>query len=121
MSEGTWHLIFVVAIAFGAGYAVVSIVMNRFARSWRRGDSAAHMERWDRPGRNAEEQYRQVLGLTGDITAMDVKNAYRELMAKYHPERAKHLGEVFRKTAARKTNEITAAYAYFVTKYNIKE
>ena len=54
------------------------------------------------------------------VTAADVKRAYRELLAKYHPDKVNHLGDEFKSIAEVKTREILEAYEYFQKKYDIR-
>jgi len=69
---------------------------------------------------NAQSETRKhadVLGLGESGTAADVKRAYRELLAKYHPDKVSHLGVEFQHIAEKKTREIIVAYEFFRTKY----
>ena len=52
----------------------------------------------------------EVLGLRKGASANDVKKAYRELAAKYHPDKVSHLGEEFRALAETRFKEINEAY-----------
>ncbi|MDD2603261.1 MAG: DnaJ domain-containing protein [Desulfobacteraceae bacterium] len=58
---------------------------------------------------NAQDPYR-VLGLSADATAEEIHRAYRQLAAKYHPDKVAHLGEEFRRLAEQRFKEIQAAY-----------
>jgi DnaJ like chaperone protein len=46
-----------------------------------------------------------------DASEEQVRKAYRDLVARYHPDRLHHLGEEFRLMAARKTVALNRAYA----------
>jgi len=67
-----------------------------------------------------EEYYRNILGLGSSFTVEDIKRRYRELVAKYHPDKVNHLGEKLKETAEREMKEINEAYEYFKNKYNFK-
>jgi hypothetical protein len=51
-----------------------------------------------------------VLGVDRSASAEEVKRAYRQLAAKYHPDKVSHLGEEFRDLAAKRFKEIKAAF-----------
>jgi len=59
--------------------------------------------------RTAEDPYR-VLGLAAGASAEEIRQAYRELAAKYHPDKVEHLGEEFRRLAEQRFKQIQAAY-----------
>jgi len=86
-------------------------------RDWRDEDNRSNSQTWE----SQSEEYRHelVLGLKGKVNSSDVKKAYRDLLAKYHPDKVNHLGDEFKHIADKKTREIIAAYEYFRKKYNI--
>lgn len=84
---------------------------------WRKEDNRSSRQTWD--SQSEEQRYDRVLGLKGKVAASDVKKAYRDLLAKYHPDKVHHLGDEFKHIADQKTREIIAAYEYFCEKYNI--
>ena len=55
----------------------------------------------------AENDYYQILGVSREATADDIKKAYRKLAMKYHPDKAK--GD--KKQAEEKFKQISEAYA----------
>lgn len=61
------------------------------------------------PGAGAQDPYR-VLGLSADATAEEIHQAYRQMAAKYHPDKVAHLGEEFRRLAEERFKEIQSAY-----------
>jgi len=67
---------------------------------------------------NTEEEYRQVLGVTTEDNPATVRKKYKELLAKYHPDKVQHLGIEFQEMAERKTKAIMEAYEFFRKKYN---
>lgn len=60
----------------------------------------------DRP----PEEPHEVLGVRRDAAPEEIRKAYRELIAQYHPDKVAHLGPDLRETANRKTLEIQRAY-----------
>jgi uncharacterized membrane protein YkvA (DUF1232 family) len=64
-----------------------------------------------------ERYYMNTLELSGDITASVLKDRYRELAHKYHPDKVQHLGTEFQQMAGHKLKEINAAYEYLKKKY----
>lgn len=52
----------------------------------------------------------KVLGLTPNASASDIKQAYRDLMQQYHPDKVAHLGPEFRVLAEKKAKEINEAF-----------
>lgn len=51
-----------------------------------------------------------VLGVTRGASDADIKRAYRDLSAKYHPDKVSHLGKELQDLAHRKLVEINAAH-----------
>jgi len=163
MNDGDWFLIGVVAVAFIAGYSIVSFIVRKMKsqqqpgnadqaqgdqsqgketksegstedserseakqagnqqdqhRQWEQGQARRRNETWE--SQSEERRYARVLGLRGKVTAEDVKRAYRELLAKYHPDKVNHLGDEFKNIAEAKTRGILEAYDYFRKKYDIR-
>jgi ABC-type Zn2+ transport system substrate-binding protein/surface adhesin len=88
----------------------------------KRGD--AKSKRWQHRSQESvdpETRYSDILGVKGPISRDELKKRYREVIAKYHPDKVQHLGDEFQKMAEEKTKIIHEAYAYFKKKYNIKE
>lgn len=52
----------------------------------------------------------EVLGLSPGASSLQIKEAYRNLAAQYHPDKVAHLGEEFQKLAEERFKEIQAAY-----------
>lgn len=68
-----------------------------------------------RPTPNAGARRRQalaVLGLYDGAKPAEIKKAYRELAAKYHPDRVAHLGPELVELTSEKFKQINAAYEY---------
>ena len=65
-------------------------------------------------GRNKDEiYYGRILGLRGKVTAVDVRNRFRELAAQYHPDKVSHLGPKLKEVAEREMQAINEAFEYF--------
>jgi len=52
----------------------------------------------------------EVLGLARGASLDEVKNAYRQLANKYHPDKVNHLGDEFKQLAEKRFKEIQEAY-----------
>ena len=129
MNNGDWFLIAVVTVAFIAGYSIVSFIVKKInsqkkttATGERKTDQSQQQEAksdsWE--SQSEEERYARVLGLSTMFTATDVKRVYRELLAKYHPDKVNHLGAEFKSIAEVRTREIVEAYDYFRKKHDIR-
>ncbi len=57
----------------------------------------------------ADDHY-AVLGLTPEATDAEVKRAFRQLAAEYHPDKASHLGRQAAEQASRRFQEVRDAY-----------
>jgi len=84
---------------------------------WREEHNRRSSQTWE--SQSEEHKHESALGLNGQVTASEVKKAYREMLAKYHPDKVDHLGDEFKQIADQKTREIIAAYKFFCKKYNI--
>jgi hypothetical protein len=52
----------------------------------------------------------EVLNVRRGASSGEIKHAYREMLAKYHPDKVTHLGEEFQEMAHNKVIEIRKAY-----------
>ncbi len=52
----------------------------------------------------------QILEISENATDAEVKNAYRRMAKKYHPDKLNHLGENFKKAATEKFQNVQEAY-----------
>jgi DnaJ-like protein len=93
-------------IIFGAfaGYWVVSKLFFgappvKDARSSAAAPSEAGVKRWH-----------DTLEIPATATAEQIRDAYKHLVAKYHPDKVDSLGRELKDLAERKTQEITQAY-----------
>jgi DnaJ domain len=58
----------------------------------------------------APKNYYELLELTPQATADEIKRAFRAQIAKYHPDKVQHLGKEFQAMAADRAAELTEAY-----------
>ena len=68
-----------------------------------------------KPAPATKSQRRQALaalGLYDGAKQADIKKAYKELAAKYHPDRVAHLGPELVELTTEKFKQINAAYAF---------
>ena len=94
-------------IVFGlfAGYWVVSKLFFRPPQPKDAPKPAAPA-----PAADAQPGWDAILGVPAEATADQVREAYKHLISKYHPDKVDALGQEIRDLAERKTQEITAAY-----------
>ncbi len=100
-----------IIILIVAGLLILRYAMRTLAHAMGQGPRTGAPQNRDR--RAAEERYREILGVTDQDTPATIKAKYRELLAKYHPDKVHHLGREFQDMAEAKTKEITEAYEYF--------
>ena len=67
-------------------------------------------------GKQANGDPYSTLGIPKDATREEIKAAYRELAAKYHPDKVQHLGREFRELAEKRFKEIQQAYEILISK-----
>jgi DnaJ-domain-containing protein 1 len=93
-------------IAFGlfAGYWVVSKLFFRPPVA-----KAAPKQSTPAPS-NERQSWHEILGVSSAATADEIRDAYRHLVSKYHPDKVDNLGQELKDLAEHKTREITAAY-----------
>jgi hypothetical protein len=87
---------------------------NRHEHSRTEGESSdqTRAEEENR-ARNREQRYASILGLRGRVTQEDLRKRYRELAAKYHPDKVAHLGPKLQDLARDEMQKINEAYSYF--------
>lgn len=66
-----------------------------------------------------EREFAAILGLSGRVTLHQIKVAYRNEMAKYHPDKVNHLAPEFHELAKERTRRIRAAYEHFRRNYDL--
>jgi len=57
-----------------------------------------------------------VLGVDRDASPEDIKQAFRNLANKYHPDKVSHMGDEFRELAEKRFKEIQEAYQEIMPK-----
>lgn len=57
-----------------------------------------------------EQDPHKVLGVAGNASDEEIRQAYLKLANKYHPDKVDHLGEEFKTLAHRRFKQIQAAY-----------
>jgi preprotein translocase subunit Sec63 len=104
----------VIVLAFIGGYGIVSFLASKMK------PETPPTKREEEPEAITEEQrYARILGVAEPIVPSEVRKAYRNLLAKYQPDKIDHLGEELKQNAAQKTKEVVQAYEYFRRKYGI--
>ena len=63
-----------------------------------------------RPASNSTEDPYKILGVNEGASQEDIRAAYRQLAARYHPDKLAHLGEEFQVLAEQKFRAIQSAY-----------
>jgi DnaJ like chaperone protein len=66
-----------------------------------------------------EKYYAEILGLTGSVTPVELKQIYRNLAMQYHPDKVAHLGPKLRQVAHEEMKRINEAYTFFREKYEL--
>ena len=64
-----------------------------------------------------DEACAEVLGLSGDLTMENIRSAYRQRIAAYHPDKVAHLGSKLREVAESESKRLNIAYQYFEERY----
>lgn len=113
-------LFIVLAVFLGIFYGLLKKTLKEVftAESKSQNDASGKSQskaRWTQ--RDLEQYYRQVLQIDGDINSEILRKRYRELMAKYHPDKVQHLGTEFHHLAEQKTKELNEAYEFLRKKY----
>ena len=73
------------------------------------GQQQSHSHRQDSAGTTPWDPY-HILGIDRSASAVQIKQAYRELARKYHPDKLEHLGDEFKALAEIRFKEIQKAY-----------
>ena len=68
------------------------------------------------PSESPSKDPYSVLNVPRNASPEEIKNAYRKLVNKYHPDKVFHLGEEFRKLAEKRFKEIEEAYRKLMPK-----
>ncbi len=105
------RLVILVIFIF-VGYVIVHYLKEMFKAEVRQRSERDYRRR-DRENPATEQDYRRILGVTDKDGPAAVRKKYKELLAKYHPDKVQHLGVEFQELAERKTREIIRAYEFF--------
>ena len=93
-----------------AGYYYWKQAQRLGGKTWRRPTAQSAPADAAPPGEQSAGDPYQFFGVSRQDDAETIKKAYRDLIAKYHPDRVQHLGEEFKEMAAKKTTAINSAY-----------
>jgi DnaJ like chaperone protein len=86
---------------------------SQYAGNRNDGNAGGHRARADGRGRNSSSSHwdpYQVLGIERDASQENIKQAFRELAGKYHPDKVEYLGDEFKVLAEKRFKEIHRAY-----------
>lgn len=94
---------------------------SQFQQEYYRQRESASGEAYqeNRQGGQTKTQFSQrdsyeILGVNRHASASEIKNAYRKLANKYHPDKVNHLGDEFKSLAEKRFKEIQEAYEQLV-------
>lgn len=93
----------VLAIWFIKRYLLQTTHQRKTTSAKREETSSSQKEEFD------EDPY-AILGVSRNTTQEEIKKAYHELAAKYHPDKVNHLGDEFKELAHKKFIRIQKAY-----------
>jgi DnaJ-domain-containing protein 1 len=101
--------VFAAIVFFILGYIIVSAVWPK--RSAERADSGsaavdAHLD----AANGTSTAWHEVLGVSPDATAEDIRQAYSLQMSKYHPDKVAELGPEIQRVAQQMTQRLHVAY-----------
>lgn len=116
----------IIIILFIVGYYIINSIIKKLTKhnarqDWdnRPSDRTESRQEYRDWGRiSQEEKYCRILGVTNTDSPAVIKEKYRELLAKYHPDKLQHLGKEFQEMAEQKTRAIIEAYEFFQKRYN---
>lgn len=57
-----------------------------------------------------QTRWHDILEIPPSASELQIRDAYKRLISKYHPDKVDNLGQELKDLAARKSQEITAAY-----------
>ena len=97
----------VVVVLFLVGYWLVDFFWPKKKAS---SDTPAAAPIPGQPAGNENAPWHEVLGVAPDATLEQIRKAYEEKSAQYHPDRVAGMGPEFRETAIRLTRRINDAY-----------
>lgn len=114
-----------VLFAFAVGYILVSFLARLMkteplARGSTKVEPPSSMAGQQPISADDEEKYTRFLGARSPATTAEIEQAYRESLAKYHPDKVADLDEEFRRLAQQRTKEIQEAYAFLKRRRGIE-
>lgn len=92
----------VILLGLFAGYWIVSKLFF--------GPPKGTPEAGAAPSANAPPRWYEVLQVAPSATAAEIRDAYKHMISKYHPDKVDSLGQELKDLAGQKSQEITAAY-----------
>jgi preprotein translocase subunit Sec63 len=107
-------IVFIIVVSFIFRYLMRTLKQQMEQRS--KGEGYQYQ---NREHVSTEEEYRQILGIAANDSPAAIRKKYKDLLAKYHPDKVQHLGIEFQEMAEKKTKAITEAYGFFRKKYNL--
>lgn len=107
MSASEW---LVVLIAGAGGYWVVSFLLKGRNTESPREQSARREKPGADPAASHAPAWWEVLGVSAQASPDEIRDAYRSLMAQYHPDKVASQGQEIREVALRKSQQIAEAY-----------
>ncbi len=102
-----------IILAFIVGYAIISLIMGPKKINKSQSNSSNHTnfdKENDTKNSNKLKYWYEILEVPQTASLPEIKNAYRNKMKEYHPDRVSGLGEEFRILAEEKSKEINMAY-----------
>ena len=95
-------------IAFGlfAGYWVVGKLFFPSAKPGVQNNEVPQ----ETPSRETPPRWHDVLQVSATASAAEIRDAFKHLISKYHPDKVDTLGQELKDLASHKSQEITAAY-----------
>lgn len=79
-----------------------------------------HTEGKRKPGEREDAYYCGILGVPVNASVADIRNAYRRLMRRYHPDKVATLGTAEQKAASEKAQAINEAYQIIARRRKFK-
>lgn len=111
--------IVIIIILIAVGYSIIRYLIRVLKQEMSRENKGAPGPRLSMAGTRTEEEYRQVLGVGPEDSPATIRRKYKELLAKYHPDKVQHLGMEFQEMAEMKTRDIMEAYEFLQRKQGL--
>lgn len=90
---------------------VLYVVAKRITAAMRQTATGPRFqEPTSRPAHPRDPSPYDILGVSREASAVDIRTAYQALVRQYHPDRVASMPSEFQEVAERKTKEINAAY-----------